>query len=227
MAWVYEKASNRYKSTDTGRYLSQEAAKGLRDRWAVAQREKATGLASRLASGDLTLKGWEQQARALTKETHLAQALLGRGGRNMMTAADWGRVGNTLRAQYGFLREFANEIAGGTLTEAQIAGRLGMYTDASRQSYEKARAASWGITLPAHPGDGNTRCLTRCACWWDLQKGPDGVTATWRLGASDHCEDCLENAAQWSPYSGGARVRIAGLSLPPLGWVMSGNGAHG
>ena len=65
--------------------------------------------------------------RQQIKETHLAQYMVAAGGRNRMTAADYGRVGAALRTQYRFLNAFAGDILRGNLSDAQIKARANMY----------------------------------------------------------------------------------------------------
>jgi len=91
--------------------------------------------------------------------------------------------------------------------EAQIAARSRMYMRSSREAFERAKARAVGVPpLPAYPGDGSTRCLTNCACQWEIipEVQDDGAivyNCYWRLGPTEHCPDCIERSRQWNPYT--------------------------
>jgi hypothetical protein len=207
MAFSYSLESHRYRDDTSGRYLSVAQVREVRGEFVAAQKEAARGLGGLLSRGEVTRDQWESGMRGLVKETHIAQAILGKGGRDQMTPADWGRVGAELRGQYGFLGQFAGETA--ALSEAQIAARAEMYVSASNAAYERARAADQGANdLPAYPGDGSSECLSGCTCSWDFDE--DG--ATWTLGDSkESCETCLGRASDWVglPVSGGVEAVAA------------------
>jgi hypothetical protein len=59
-----------------------------------------------------------------------------------MTQADWGSIGGMLKEQYKYLDGFANDIASGDMTEAQIAARAQMYINSAREGRERAREKS-------------------------------------------------------------------------------------
>jgi hypothetical protein len=143
---------------------------------------------------------WVLGARQQIKWQFVSQYMLGRGGRAAMTQSDWGRVGAMLQTQYRFLQGFEQALINGELTEAQARNRLRMYIQAATQAHEKGLATAKGAPdLPQYPGDGNTVCLSKCGCHWELELGDDEWLATWTLGAKEHCPDCLENAAKWNP----------------------------
>jgi hypothetical protein len=197
--WQWDAASRRYRNAETGRFLSADRVRALRDSFVSSTAEAPQALTSALAAGDLTLPQWEAGMRLSIKQSFLAAGLLGRGGKNAADPSFYGALGVRVKAQYGFLGEFAREIAKGELSEAQIAARGGMYLEAARSAFEQGRAASFSIDLPAYPGDGQSQCLTRCRYGWDLAETEAEVQATWVLGGSNHCPDCGGNAARWNP----------------------------
>lgn len=80
----------------------------------------------------------------------------------------------------------------GDMSEGAVSARAGMYASAVRGTWYGARYPG----LSQVPGDGNTSCLTRCAC--DLDEREDGIH--WVLNeAAEHCDDC-EAMAAGSPY---------------------------
>lgn len=199
--YEFSTEARRYRDTETGRFLGKAKVLELRDGFLDTQKSNVRSLAGKLSAGDLDLKGWEKAVRAEIKKTFLAEALLGCGGQNAMTARGYGTVGSQVKAQYKFLREFAREIAEDGMSEARIGARSELYIAAARQAYEKARAGAFGLKLPAYPGDGQTECVTRCRCHWDISETDDEFQAFWRLGGSEHCDTCEENAGKWNPLT--------------------------
>lgn len=200
--WVYDRASHRYRNTATGRYIGPRQMVDLRDQFTDALRGRANDLAAQLADGRMTLQQWELAMRQQVKIAHVDQYVLGRGGRNAMTPADWGRVGRELRDQYGHLHRFAQDIAEGKLSAAQISARGRLYFDSATSSYERGRAADYGMpTLPQYPADGNTACRSNCRCSWRIRETDDSWLCTWVIRPGENCQDCLDNAARWNPLA--------------------------
>lgn len=199
MAFSYDAASRRYRNEATGRYLSPSQVRGYGERFMDLQRLAVRGLAEGLQAGTLTVSEWESHMTAQVRAAHLDQALLGRGGREMMTLSDWGRVGAAIGQQNAYLRGFVAEVAKGNLSGPQIGARALLYIGASRASYERGHAAAHGAELPAHPGDGSTPCGANCRCEWRFEETPGGLTATWVLGGveTEHCEECPQRAGEW------------------------------
>ena len=198
--WSYDKTSRRYRNTETGRYLSNKQMLGLRDTFSAKQAEKVKDLAGKVSNG-LTVGEWERSMRATIRNNTVDQYVLGRGGRNAMTPADWGRVGQLVRGQYKYAAQFAQDIADAKLSAAQIAARSQLYMAASTNAYERGGAASFkGLRLPTYPADGSQECKANCKCSWDIADKADRYEATWTLGVADHCSTCISNAGQYAPF---------------------------
>lgn len=198
-AYQYDESSRRYRHKESGKYLSKTQVLGLRDKFLDEQKEEVRALAAKLSAEDIDLPAWETAMRAQVKQTYLAEALLGRGGRGAMQARDWGALGRQVRSQYQFLSAFAKEIADDGMSEARISSRASLYIESATQAYERARASAYGLKLPQYPGDGKTACLVNCRCHWDIAEDSEEWRATWKLGKSEHCEGCEENADKWAP----------------------------
>jgi hypothetical protein len=79
---------------------------------------------------------------AMQQEIKLAtntNAALAKGGWAQMTQADWGANGYQLRQEYANLRNFANEIAAGNLSPAQIEARANLYANSTYSRYWEIR----------------------------------------------------------------------------------------
>jgi hypothetical protein len=117
---------------------------------------------------------WQSALRQEIKDNYLTQYFVGRGGREQMTPQDWGSVGGMIGEQYGYLEDFAAEVAAGDLSQGQIYNRARMYINSSREAYERG-----------------------------LQRTVEerGYTEhRWVLANAEHCEDCISLAEEgWKP----------------------------
>lgn len=199
--WTWDPASRRYRSTATGRWLSHSGVAALRSAFALEQRSWADTAAAALGRRDWTVRRWELEIRARLKTVYLAEYLLGRGGQPSMTPTDYGRVGGLLAEQYAFLRQFALDIQGGTLSEGQIAARTQLYHASAIQAFERGKAAAYSPTLilPAYPADGSAECRANDSCRWRITETKTAWRATWTLGHAEHCETCLVRSRTWNP----------------------------
>ena len=198
--WTWSDSAKRYRNAETGRFIGQRQMLTMRDFFTEQQKGDVDRLTRQLAGGDIKLGRWQMDMQRTVRETITDQYVLSVGGRNAMTQADWGRVGQMVRAQDQYLANFANEVRAGKLSAGQIQTRARMYVNSGTAAYERGNAASRGApSLPAYPGDGQTQCRTNCQCHWDLQETDTQWEATWRLGVAEHCPDCVDNADRWAP----------------------------
>lgn len=187
----FDNASQRWRDSVTGRYVPKAQVVDEMRVHQEATYSTLRGLTQQLYDGRIGLAQWQIATASEIKDAHLALAMFGAGGRANMGNAEWGRVGQTLKEQYRFLANFANEIASGNVSLAQALNRIEMYGDASQQSYwaewsQKrkgliyyrlhpaehcsdcvARAAGNPYTrenLQGYPGDGSTKCGPRDKC---------------------------------------------------------------
>lgn len=198
--WLTDR--KRYRDEDSGRLITDRRMRRMRDRYIASIKTDARGLADGLDDGSLTVGEWERRMRALVKDAHGAEYVFGRGGRNVMTQRDWGRLGRALRTQYQYLNGFAREIADGTLSAAKIRARAALYIASATQAYERGREqAHPRLRLPAHPADGSTACLANCRCHWQIRETKREYRATWVVNRdAEHCADCLDRAERWAPF---------------------------
>lgn len=164
-AVVFDNRALRWRQTATGRFVSDASVTSELERHVSATFDALEGLTRRMYAQDITLTQWQASVASELKDAHLAQAMFARGGKANMGAAQFGRVGATLRDEYGFLAAFADDIAAGRVSEAQALARIRQYGRATRQSY-------WNEYRIASPG-----------------------MVAWRLNPAEHCPDCLALAA--------------------------------
>lgn len=133
-SWSYDPRSGRYRGAN-GRFLSQSAIEALVDGRANKLGTLLRRLTKRLSDGDITLDQWQQSVRELLKIAHVQAAIIGHGGRDSMTASDWGRIGQGLREEYRYLEGFARDLLDGRVSPAMGLARIGLYAQAIRKSY--------------------------------------------------------------------------------------------
>jgi len=152
--WGWLSKLRQFVSTATGKVIGRRASRTITQINTIVGEDIAANLASDVANDRLTLPAWEAAMRGQIKNNYLQQYLLGLGGKGQMTFVDYGSVGGMLKEQYGHLSKFAREIAGGNLTEGQIAARAKMYIRSAREANQRANMRAWGVpSLPAYPGD--------------------------------------------------------------------------
>ena len=151
----------------------------------------------------ITIQKWVKDTRDNIRNATAAQYMLGIGGKNVLDKTDIRDLKTLVRAQWGFLQKFGEEIKNGELSGAKILQRAGMYGEAITHGYEQAKAKSHAIKLPEYPADGNQQCFSNCRCHWRLiddSSDTNYVLATWTLNPrAEHCTTCVSNARTWNP----------------------------
>ncbi len=134
-------ASGRYRD-ERGRFVASSTVRRELDRY-LDTADPAKALAEALRGRQMSLADWEVAMRRVVKNTHLNAIALERGGWANMTPADYGRAGQIIREQYGYLKNFAADIASG---KQRLDGTLGtrakLYSQAARTSLYKSKAAN-------------------------------------------------------------------------------------
>lgn len=197
--WQYDARVHRFRDATTGRFLSAEKAIDLRDGFQDRRRSDVDALTRRLANQEITVQQWERETTQALRDLFHAQYAYGRGGLNAMTDADYTESHRLVEEQRVFLRAFAEDIAAGRLSEAQIGARAKLYYSSSVAAYEHGKSSSWGVRPPHVPGDGSTSCGANCKCFLTYVEKPDEIHITWHRTAGESCAGCKERARRWSP----------------------------
>lgn len=201
MPWSYDPATRRYRD-DNGRELTEAQLRPIFRAFVSAALTRTRELTGELANNRITIPEWEAEMRRVVKETYGAAYALSRGGRNVMTQSDWGRLGQLSRRQYQYLNSYALDIEAAGLTRDRALTRSDLYVLSSRQAYQRGKLASWADLprLERVPGDGSTVCIANCRCELDIESTEEGWNVYWLdLGDDRECKDCRTLAAQWSP----------------------------
>lgn len=163
--YTWDTATNRYRDKK-GRFIPQRTVRNLLN--ISLNADEAKNLTGSYKAGDITVDSWRKGMRALIKRSYIQSALLARGGRSQMTAADWGKVGGHVAEQYSHLDQKANSfffrIDGTPVGQAE--NIAGMYINSARQVFEEMNREN-KIELGA-------------------------VTEKWMLSSAEHCSSCLE-----------------------------------
>jgi hypothetical protein len=134
--FTFDPVSMRYRSA-SGRFVSSQQVHGYILDYSDALGKSLRGLTEQLRAGSLDLRSWQLAMRDAVKAGHLAAGMAAKGGRAQMTQSDYGRIGQALRQEYGFLNRFAEGIADGSIPlDGRVLARAEQYGKASRETYE-------------------------------------------------------------------------------------------
>ena len=215
-------ASGRYRD-ERGRFVASSTVRRELDRY-LDNSDPAKALAEALRGRQLSVADWEIAMRRHIKNTHLNAIALERGGYANMTPADYGRVGQIVREQYAYLKNFGRQIANG---EQKLDGTLGvranLYTQAGRESFYRSKQANLqpGIDMvmsvrhardscaecialegkwfkvgdPAYKLPGQRICLKRCHCTERYGR----MTADGVVALAEEPTTAAQAAIEWKP----------------------------
>jgi len=172
----WNSGASRYIDMTTGRFVSQTLVRGGLEDMIDASAANMNLLSQSLLDGNISLANWQSAMMEQIKATHTASAALSQGGWAQMTQSDWGAVGQLIREQYDYLRNFAAQIASGEQPlDGRVLVRADMYGDASNGTF-------WEMDKRSH-----------------IQDGYNEGRRILESGA-DHCDDCIAYAADgWMP----------------------------
>ncbi len=139
--YYWDELVGRYRD-ERGRFVSKETVYIYVNQSIKISGNVVSSLATFVYEGNISVNDWMNSMRQEIKDEYIRQYLSFAGGREAMTQADWGRIGGMLGEQYKYLDNFANDIASGKLTEAQINARSQMYINSAREAREKSRKIS-------------------------------------------------------------------------------------
>lgn len=161
----FDNRSQRWRDSISGKFVANATIVSEMRHQQVATHSTLESLTKELYSGNISLANWQVAVASELKDAHLAQAMFAVGGRDNMGFAEFGRVGQTLREQYGFLDKFAQDITSGTVSEAQALARIKQYGNASQQSYwgEYIEASTGLFDYVLHPAEHCGDCVARAA----------------------------------------------------------------
>ena len=165
-----------YRHPVTGRIVPNHTARTALDDYVDNAQDTPTALFNLFRNQQISVADLQLQMRDHIKDVHLNAAITAVGGRDQMTQADWGRVGQLIKGQYGYLDNFAEELAGGLAVTAAVLTRMKMYTEAAVGTHERfmtRRFANAGYDLERSVLDarakhctGGGSCIEQAAMGW-------------------------------------------------------------
>ncbi len=174
--YTWNPKAARYRDPATGRFINRTTVRQWVDRNIAASQGRIQSLSEQVREGSIDLGEWERGMREEIKRTQLGAEMLLRGGRNQMTAADFGRVGQRVRGQYAYLENFVAQLRAGEIrTDGAFISRARMYAAASRSAYhesEREQLAAIGyrqernVLHPAEHCTGQGSCVEQSSRGW-------------------------------------------------------------
>jgi hypothetical protein len=132
--WTYDPVSGRYRAAN-GRFLSKKAMEALVDGKINQLSKQLRDYTKRLADNSITIDQWQGSVREAIKMSHIQAAIIGGGGKDRLTAADWGRIGQRLRSEYAYLQGFASDLLAARVSTPMALARIQLYAESVRGSY--------------------------------------------------------------------------------------------
>ena len=134
---------------ERGRFVPEKTVRDVVDKIADSASEKMATASQRLLDGRLSLADWELEMRRLVKVSNSATAVIANGGAGEMSPSRWGYVGQTVRQEYGYLHQMAQDIASGAQPlDGRLVSRARLYGQNARTGNESCgwrtrRRAYW------------------------------------------------------------------------------------
>lgn len=192
---------------ERGRMVAQTTIRDGLDSLLDAKKGEMGNLSVALRDGKISLGEWQTAMMQQVKDVHLISGAMERGGWAQMTQADFGRVGQAVRGEYEYLRNFAKEIEDGLPLDGRFVRRAELYGEAGRDTYyEFARVSARRngydeessirhakescsecieqegrgyVPIGTLVPIGSRQCLSRCKCSMEYRNSETGVTVVY------------------------------------------------
>src|SRR3954468_24498192 len=126
MPFTFDENLQRYRS-ELGHFVSQREINAAVDSVINAGADRMRALTASLQDGSISLADWQLGMISPVKLLHHGAAIVDRGRPVQITPSDWEWNGSRLRQQYGYLREFAQDVATGiTPMDGRLVARAAM-----------------------------------------------------------------------------------------------------
>jgi len=122
---TYDRKAKQFVSE--GRKVSRREVRAEINKLLETVEKSAARYGKSYLSSEISLAEFRLGMQDLLKSGHIVAASVGKGGRALMTQADWGKVGAKIKWQYGYLDKFAKKLERGILSESAAASRAKSY----------------------------------------------------------------------------------------------------
>jgi hypothetical protein len=139
--YYWDALVGRYRD-EKGRFVARDTVYSYVNQSLTISTNVTESLGGYVYNGTISVNDWMLAMQQEIKDEYIRQYMSFAGGRYAMTPADWGSIGGMVGEQYKYLKGFAQDIATGNLTEAQIIARSNMYINSAREARERARGRS-------------------------------------------------------------------------------------
>lgn len=139
--YYWDELVGRYRD-EKGRFVARDTVYAYVNQSLAISTNIAETLGGYVYDGTISVNDWMLAMQREIKDEYIRQYMSFVGGRWNMNASDWGSIGGMVGEQYKYLKGFAQDIATGELTEAQIIARSNMYINSAREARERARMKS-------------------------------------------------------------------------------------
>lgn len=169
----FDQRSQRFRNLETGRFVSERQVRDGVDRVADLASARLGALTARFRTGEITAVQWQSEMLAQIKAAHIASALAAYGGRDAMTPARWGTVGQIIRREYAYARAFAADVLSGRQRQnGRMDARARLYGQSARGTYENIRrreVAAAGLRFERnvrHASESCRQCVNASGQGW-------------------------------------------------------------
>jgi hypothetical protein len=199
--YLWNEKALQYINRSTGRFVPRSEITEQLFKVTKQSSERMRAISQQLRDGNVSLADWQLQMMQEIKTTHLAGAAMQKGGWQQMTQADFGRVGQIVRREYGFLRDLANGIESGKIKlDGRILIRAAQYGQAGRETqllFWNQKAADRGYDQERsvlNPAEHCNECVDEAAKGWQAlgEMIPIGRRT---CRANDRCDKWYRNSA--------------------------------
>jgi hypothetical protein len=159
-------------------YISRRATKLAVDKLTKHVTRESARIAKRFEDGG-SAEEFNEAMRELLRSAHIVSASVGRGGRQQMTAGDWGRVGRKIKWQYGFLDRLTAKLERGKINTAY---RAKQYATAIYISYADSVMTAQKEFIEGG-GDANPKNEMMCYLEQNSEEGCEECTADAEAGS--------------------------------------------
>ena len=168
----WDHGASRWRDASTGRFVPPAKLREGVDALVDYTADRLRTLGTQYAAGSISLADFQSSLLQLIKSSQVASALVGYGGRESMTPARWGAVGQRVRVQYGYARDFVQAVGSGAVPDGRIPWRAALYANAAALTYEstlrreaKSRGQVQGRNV-LHAKESCDQCKAIAAAGW-------------------------------------------------------------
>ncbi len=174
-SYTWNRETARYRNTSSGKFVARRDIVSLLQTQTDSAEHRLGEMVTALHEGRIDSSTWQVTMRDELRRLGSQNMALGIGGWDRASFAQWGRLGGYLQADYQRMTDLAQGIAAGEVTLPQALNRVSGYVISARRNYFEADRDA----MAASGGQFEERRT---------------------LGTAEHCDDCIDLAAQsWQP----------------------------